>query len=296
MKKDDGAKKILRALNDIDDRYIEEAAAAGEKVQRVHPRKIVKFRKAVMIAAAAAACFAALLAVRILTWRSGSASPSSGSMETADAYEDAAAASNPYTEAGSLAEAEALAGFDITLPAAEAPYSNVSYTVIDGAMIDATYTDDAGEVGFYIRKARISGSSENAAADSLVGDNDAAGSIADGEEGTAGGEEAAADNTAAENTAAAETAAADDRASDSDAAADNASGGNTNVWDDISGDYNTYADKKEITVNGVRVTLRGNDGTWSVAAWTENGYAYAVGAAEHPLPEEKITALAAEIK
>lgn len=46
--------------------------------------------------------------------------------------------------------------------------------------------------------------------------------------------------------------------------------------DDISGDYNTYRQKKQITVNGASVTLKGNNGKINVATWSDNGYSYSI--------------------
>lgn len=48
--------------------------------------------------------------------------------------------------------------------------------------------------------------------------------------------------------------------------------------DDISGDYNTYRQKKQITVNGASVTLKGNNGKINVATWSSNGYSYSISA------------------
>lgn len=45
---------------------------------------------------------------------------------------------------------------------------------------------------------------------------------------------------------------------------------------DISGDYNEYSSVSEETIGGVTVTLKGNDGEFNLAAWTDDGYAYAV--------------------
>lgn len=46
--------------------------------------------------------------------------------------------------------------------------------------------------------------------------------------------------------------------------------------DDISGDYNVYAQVDTATVNGVEVTLKGDAGKVSLAAWTDKGYTYAI--------------------
>lgn len=46
--------------------------------------------------------------------------------------------------------------------------------------------------------------------------------------------------------------------------------------EDISGDYNTYAEEKEVDVNGTMVGMAGNDGLISLAVWEKDGYSYSV--------------------
>lgn len=46
--------------------------------------------------------------------------------------------------------------------------------------------------------------------------------------------------------------------------------------DDISGDYNVYSDVKEMTVNEVPVTLKGDDGQYKLAVWQQDGFAYSL--------------------
>lgn len=63
---------------------------------------------------------------------------------------------------------------------------------------------------------------------------------------------------------------------------------------DISGDYNEYA---EITTNVIQdrqVTYRGNDGRVSVATWTDEGYTYAIDAPG--LTPEEMTALVKDVQ
>lgn len=45
---------------------------------------------------------------------------------------------------------------------------------------------------------------------------------------------------------------------------------------DISGDYNTYSEQKEVTVGDSSVTMKGNEGMISVAIWQDGEYSYAV--------------------
>ena len=46
--------------------------------------------------------------------------------------------------------------------------------------------------------------------------------------------------------------------------------------DDISGDYNTYSDVTEVTVNEVSATLKGNEGQYNLAIWQQDGFAYSL--------------------
>lgn len=45
---------------------------------------------------------------------------------------------------------------------------------------------------------------------------------------------------------------------------------------DISGDYNVYSQKGTMDVDGLTVSVRGNDGLIMVAVWSDDGYTYAV--------------------
>ena len=60
--------------------------------------------------------------------------------------------------------------------------------------------------------------------------------------------------------------------------------------EDVSGDYNNYAEISTVTINGCDVTFKGNDGTVSTAIWTNGGYSYAVST-DVPMSVEAMTAL-----
>ena len=64
--------------------------------------------------------------------------------------------------------------------------------------------------------------------------------------------------------------------------------------DDISGDYNSYAETKTARVNGADVTLKGTDGKVSTAVWCAGGYSYAV-LSDTPMASDIMTDLIAEI-
>ena len=65
--------------------------------------------------------------------------------------------------------------------------------------------------------------------------------------------------------------------------------------EDISGDYNDYANTRTEKVDGRVITLKGNDGKWSLATWSEDGYSYAIGAVKYPMTKEAILALTKEV-
>ena len=65
--------------------------------------------------------------------------------------------------------------------------------------------------------------------------------------------------------------------------------------DDISGDYNDYAETETLDVNSRSVTVKGNDGLVNLALWTDGGYSYALNVSEG-LSRSDIAALVAEIQ
>ena len=65
--------------------------------------------------------------------------------------------------------------------------------------------------------------------------------------------------------------------------------------DDISGDYNDYAETETLDVNSRSVTMKGNDGLINLALWTDGGYSYALNVSEG-LSRSDIAALVAEIQ
>lgn len=50
--------------------------------------------------------------------------------------------------------------------------------------------------------------------------------------------------------------------------------------DDISGDYNEYAESNQVQIDEYDVTEKGNDGVVNQAIWTADGYSYSVYASE----------------
>ena len=64
--------------------------------------------------------------------------------------------------------------------------------------------------------------------------------------------------------------------------------------DDISGDYNSYAETKTVRINGSDVKLRGADSKVSTATWCADGYSYAL-CSDVPLAADIMMDLIVEI-
>ena len=67
--------------------------------------------------------------------------------------------------------------------------------------------------------------------------------------------------------------------------------------DDISGDYNEYAEEKTVRLaDGTQVTLRGEkENSWSAAVWTDSDYYSAVCAGEKAFTTDEILQMAEEM-
>lgn len=61
--------------------------------------------------------------------------------------------------------------------------------------------------------------------------------------------------------------------------------------DDISGDYNNYSETNTVMVGNLQVTVKGENGTVSVATWTDNGFTFAMGVQNIPMTNSEITTL-----
>ena len=65
--------------------------------------------------------------------------------------------------------------------------------------------------------------------------------------------------------------------------------------EDISGDYNEYAESQTVEAGSASVTLKGNDGLVYLAVWTDGGYSYALNVTAG-LSQSEMTALVSEIR
>lgn len=159
--------RIMRAIGDIDDRYIDEAAP-------VIKSKAVRFGAWARYAGMAAAAVLVIGAgVFVITRGSdvGVSDPAQtsaapvGSTDMTEgepivimsAAEDtdsdfSAAWSSPYMEYDTMEEASQTAGFDMTVPESFGIYADRHIATVFDDMIEVTYYDEAGNEGFRVRK------------------------------------------------------------------------------------------------------------------------------------------------
>ena len=65
--------------------------------------------------------------------------------------------------------------------------------------------------------------------------------------------------------------------------------------EDISGDYNAYAEQTELTSGDAAVTMKGADGLVQLAIWQADGYTYAVSV-ENGLTADAMAELVAQVR
>lgn len=64
--------------------------------------------------------------------------------------------------------------------------------------------------------------------------------------------------------------------------------------DDISGDYNSYSESKKVIIDSYAVTMKGDNGTVSLATWTDGEFSYAVSIPK--MSEEFVAAIIRQMK
>ncbi len=65
--------------------------------------------------------------------------------------------------------------------------------------------------------------------------------------------------------------------------------------EDNSGDYNVYETNETVTINGISVTLKGNNQTYSLAIWQNGEYSYSISLKKGISKEDLTTLLKANI-
>lgn len=136
-------KKLLYAMSEIDDAYIEAALSFTPKVKK--PSTKLTFPAMKRVALAMAAFLVMGVSLYYLSDFTEDAPPM---------IEEA----TPYQEVGSLQAASSLAGFEMIVPKTKTSEYEVAYLVYHGdgiAMIEVNYKAENGtDRGYYVRKAK----------------------------------------------------------------------------------------------------------------------------------------------
>lgn len=139
--------RIMRAIGDIEDKYLDEAAPAREKRSVVQRLSWVKY-------AGIAACAALVLGIGVFAVRQGVNLVDAPSQTgTESSQPDLTQIVNPFQKFAALEEAEKAAGFEIEIPDSFGGFSERSFAVLFGEMIEVRYLDPDGNTGLCIRKA-----------------------------------------------------------------------------------------------------------------------------------------------
>lgn len=132
----------MQIIGDIDEKYIDEAAPAGQK------KKALRFTPWVRYASIAA-CAMLVIGVGIfaITQHSGNIIDTPAQSEEADSS-DFVQSGNPYAEYDTLEEAENTIGFEISVPDSYGGYTEPYYAVIEGKILEVQYYngDDRGMI------------------------------------------------------------------------------------------------------------------------------------------------------
>lgn len=138
MKNIDRVNKLLNSLNDVDDKYVEEALEFYDKNKSgknvINLSFFLKY-------ATVAACLVLVVGTSFIF-----------KLRQKNDVESVAVES-PYQEVNSLQEASKIAGFDMKVPDSIGEYSNQLISVIDGNIIEVRYlSSDEQSTGIIIRK------------------------------------------------------------------------------------------------------------------------------------------------
>ncbi len=150
MRKDrEAAKRLLHAIEDIDDQYLLEA----EEQPMKRTKKQISNRWMKYIAVAA--CAGIVLTAALLQYeRSKSQSPlTPATTQTEPATtEESVQIPNPFIPCATLQAAVDIAGFSLDAPDAYGAYDHTTIQAIEGEMIEVIYEDTSETEGLRIRK------------------------------------------------------------------------------------------------------------------------------------------------
>lgn len=139
--------RLMRAIGEIDDKYIDEAAPSEVKRTAIRFAPWAKF-----VGIAACAAIAVGAGIFAVTQQRGSivdpaTQPESGTSDYVQYV-------SPIAEFDTLSEAENAAGFEIHVPESYGDYSERRFSVITGTILEIQYYDDSENRGMNIRKTR----------------------------------------------------------------------------------------------------------------------------------------------
>lgn len=138
--------RLMRAIGEIDDKYIEEAAPSEEKKTAIRFAPWAKF-----VGIAACAAVAAGAGIFAVTQRGNIVI---SSVQTEEGTSDYVQYVNPFAEFDSLSEAEDAVGFGIEIPESFGDHSEQRFSVITGTILEIQYYDDSESRVMNIRKTK----------------------------------------------------------------------------------------------------------------------------------------------
>lgn len=139
--------RLMQIIGDIDEKYIDEAAPAGQK------KKAMRFTPWVRYASIAACAMLVIgIGIFAITQHSGNIIDTPAQSEEADSS-DFVQSGNPYAEYDTLEEAENTIGFEISVPDSYGGYTEPYYAVIEGKILEVQYYN-GDDRGMIIRKSR----------------------------------------------------------------------------------------------------------------------------------------------
>lgn len=159
MKNTGKTRKLLYALTDIDDKYlndaIEFARNSGNLNDTADHKKTVN-NKNLWIKSALKTALA--LACGIMIFYGYGIIKERHNMDSTDKDTSNEEIANPCIDVANLSDAEKITGFSIKLPDSGEPYTNEVITVIDKTMIQVSFaTEDGSDEGFILRKSAGTG-------------------------------------------------------------------------------------------------------------------------------------------
>ncbi|MBP3856004.1 MAG: hypothetical protein IK990_10395 [Ruminiclostridium sp.] len=150
--------RIMRAIGDIDDNYIDEAAPV-QKSRAIQLNTWTKY--AGMAAAAVLVVGIGIFAITrnnigidtpAQTTETDTEPVASESTENTEGSEAMDIWCNPYMDYDTLEEAVQAVGFEMSVPESFGAYTDRHIATVSGEIIEVTYYDAAGNEGFCIRK------------------------------------------------------------------------------------------------------------------------------------------------